>query len=152
MKALAQYGVCSERLWPYDPGAYQHRPPATAFTEAERHRIDEYHRLPVDEHALKVCLAEGFPVVFGTDIFRSFEADGHHGRIRLPQPGEENLGGHAMLLVGYRERERVFIVRNSWGTDWGDQGYGYFPYDYLASEDYTTDCWTLRRSENLVFR
>jgi hypothetical protein len=151
MKVLKQYGVCAESLWPYDTDRFRDQPPQEAFDEAQQHRIDEYHRVPVDVLAFKTCLAEGFPVVFGTDIFQSFEKDGHHGNVSMPRRGEKNLGGHAMLCVGYDESRQVFIVRNSWGTKWGDRGYCYFPYDYLCNEEYTTDCWTIRRGQNLNF-
>merc|ERR1712187_337345 len=42
----------------------------------------------------------------------------------------------AMLLVGYNERKQVFIVRNSWGRAWGQQGYGYLPYSYVGSAEF----------------
>src|SRR5207302_6720236 len=101
--------------------------------------------------AMKACLAEGYPFVFGLEIYQSFESSGHHGLIGMPRDGEKDLGSHAMLAVGFSDRDRVFVVRNSWGTDWGDGGYCYIPYDYLASDDYTDDCWTLRRAHNLDF-
>lgn len=151
MKVLAKWGVCSEQLWPYDIDRYTEQPPDEAFAHAKNHLIDEYKRVPIELHAWKVCLAEGYPVVFGTDIFQSFEDDGSHGWISMPRSREKNLGGHAMLCVGYDESKRIFIVRNSWGTDWGDGGYCYFPYDYLANEEFTDDAWTLRRGENLDF-
>ena len=69
----------------------------------------------------------------------------------MPFPSEENLGGHAMLACGYSDEDQVFLVRNSWGTDWGDRGYCYMPYEYLTNTDLTGDCWTLRRANNLDF-
>ena len=66
-------------------------------------------------------------------------------------PSGRDLGGHAMLACGYSDQDRVFVVRNSWGADWGDQGYCYIPYDYLSDPDQTHDCWTLRRAHNLDF-
>lgn len=151
MKVLRKHGVCSENSWPYDIEAFRNRPDEQAFAEAQAHTIDEYRRVPVDAHAMKVCLAEGYPFVFGMKIFKSFEAHGHHGKIRLPRSGEECLGSHAMLAVGYAEDDEVFIVRNSWGADWGDGGYCYVPFDYLGDEELTDDCWTLRRAHNLDF-
>ncbi|CAJ1337230.1 unnamed protein product [Effrenium voratum] len=41
-----------------------------------------------------------------------------------------------MLIVGYSDRQKVFIIRNSWGTSWGDGGYGYVPYDYICNDDF----------------
>eukprot|EP01034_Spumella_vulgaris_P041037 gene41037-50776_t len=39
---------------------------------------------------------------------------------------------HAVCMVGYDESRRVWIMRNSWGPDWGDHGYFYLPYEYLT--------------------
>ena len=151
MKVLSQYGACAEHLWPYDVQNFKEEPPEHAFHEARAHQVDEYRRVPIELHAMKTCLDEGYPFVFGTRIFQSFEEHGHHGRIELPRPGEKDLGGHAMLAVGYSDKDRVFVVRNSWGPDWGDGGYAYFPFDYLADPDYTHDGWTVRKATDLDF-
>jgi C1A family cysteine protease len=151
MKVLAKYGACSESTWPYDIGTFCNEPHDDAFQEAAEHLIDEYDRIDVDLHAMKVCLAEGYPFVFGSDIFQSFEDLDHRGHVNMPLPSEENLGGHAMLACGYSDKDQVFLVRNSWGTDWGDKGYCYIPYEYLTNSDLTGDCWTLRRANNLDF-
>jgi C1A family cysteine protease len=68
----------------------------------------------------------------------------------IPMPGltEQEDGGHCMLIVGYNNENRTFLVRNSWGTAWGQQGYGAMPYDYILSPKRTTDLWT--RAEALV--
>lgn len=147
IKAMQQYGVCAESVWPYDVDRFTEKPSQRAYQEARAHLITEARRLPIELHAWKSCLAEGYPIVFGTDIFASFEDEGRHGNIDLPQDGEKNLGGHAMLCVGYDDSAQVFVVRNSWGSDWGDGGYCYFPYDYLCNEDYTDDAWTIRNGQ-----
>ncbi|MEP0869829.1 C1 family peptidase [Trichocoleus desertorum AS-A10] len=151
MKVLTKYGACSEAAWPYDIEAFCDEPHDDAFQEAAEHLIDEYDRIDVDLHAMKVCLSEGYPFVFGSDIFQSFEDLDHRGHVNMPFPSEENLGGHAMLACGYSDKDQVFLVRNSWGTDWGDKGYCYIPYEYLTNADLTGDCWTLRRANNLDF-
>jgi hypothetical protein len=151
IKVLKTYGVCSERTWPYRIAAFKEEPSKAAFEEAASHRIDEYHRIPIELHAMKVCLVEGYPFVFGITIFESFEEDGNHGHIRMPTGRERELGGHAMLCVGYNEHDRVFIVRNSWGNDWGDAGYCYIPFDYLSNQQLAQDLWTLRVTHNLDF-
>jgi Papain family cysteine protease/zinc-ribbon domain len=151
MKVLQDYGACSEDTWPYDIDAFKREPNGEAFSEAGQHTVDEYRRVPVELHAMKTCLAEGYPFVFGMKIFKSFEDDGHHGRVSLPSRGDEDMGSHAMLACGYSERDQVFVVRNSWGTDWGDAGYCYVPYSYLSDGEMTHDCWTVRRAHNLDF-
>ncbi len=151
MKVLQKLGACSERTWPYDIHSFANEPHQDAYSEAEQHLIDEYRRVPVDAHAMKTCLAEGYPFVFGMRIYKAFEDDGQHGRISLPRAGEKDMGSHAMLACGYSDKDEVFVVRNSWGTDWGDKGYCYVPYDYLADSEQTDDCWTVRRAHNLDF-
>jgi C1A family cysteine protease len=147
IKAMQQYGVCAEAAWPYEVDRFTERPSARAYQEAKSHMITEAQRVPIDVHAWKSCLAEGYPIAFGTDIFSSFEEEGTHGNIDMPGSGEKNLGGHAMLCVGYDDGAKVFVVRNSWGADWGDGGYCYFPYDYLCNEEYTDEAWTIRNGQ-----
>lgn len=63
----------------------------------------------------------------------------------MPQKTERVVGGHAVVGVGYDDAQRRFIVRNSWGTGWGLQGYFTMPYDYLANSHLSSDFWTVRR-------
>lgn len=63
----------------------------------------------------------------------------------VPTRRDAFVGGHAVLAVGYRHATRQFVFRNSWGRGWGDHGYGYLPYEFVASAALTWDFWTLRR-------
>jgi C1A family cysteine protease len=65
------------------------------------------------------------------------------GVVPLPGPREKVLGGHAVLAVGYDDAKQCFIVRNSWGTKWGDKGHCYMPYAYLTDSDLAADFWTI---------
>jgi hypothetical protein len=71
----------------------------------------------------------------------------------MPNPrdvGRGEHGRHAMLCVGYSDVDQVFIVRNSWGADWGVKGYCYMPYNYLMSKKLNDgDCWMLRSANRL---
>jgi len=62
----------------------------------------------------------------------------------MPQPGEQVLGGHAVLAVGYDDAQQRFLVRNSWGTGWGMQGYFTMPYTYLTQSSLASDFWTIQ--------
>ncbi len=66
------------------------------------------------------------------------------GNMPMPKSGENPIGGHAVLAVGYDNEDRVFIVRNSWGEGWGDAGYFYMPYAYLLDDNLSDDLWTIR--------
>jgi len=63
----------------------------------------------------------------------------------MPKPGEEMIGGHAVLAVGYDDKTQRFIVRNSWGTTWGIKGYFTMPYPYLLDANLADDFWTIRQ-------
>ena len=60
------------------------------------------------------------------------------GVVTMPVSGDVNEGGHELLIVGYDDSASMFIFRNSWGTAWGDAGYGYMPYGYVE-RDYALD-------------
>jgi C1A family cysteine protease len=96
---------------------------------------------------MKGCLAEGFPFVFGFTVYESFEQLGAPWVVPMPQQGETVVGGHAVLAMGYDDKERVFLVRNSWGPKWGIKGYFYMPYAYLLDDNLSDDLWTVRLAE-----
>lgn len=146
MKVLQKMGCAPEIDWPYDIAKFRQRPPAKSNKDAVQYEITEYHRV-TDLTALKSALAEGFPVVTGIKVYESFESDqvAQTGIVPLPNRGEQFLGGHAVLAVGYKDDVKnngqgIVICRNSWGESWGDKGYFYLPYGYFVSN--VTDMWT----------
>jgi C1A family cysteine protease len=150
IKTLARDGVCSEKRWPYIIKQFKRKPFKTCYTEALDHQITSYERImKLDE--MLACLADGYPFVFGFSVFESFESAevAKTGVVVMPGPDERLLGGHAVLAVGYVESARRFIVRNSWGTRWGDEGYCTMPYAYLEDRNLSDDFWTIRRGENI---
>ena len=95
---------------------------------------------------MKGCLNEGFPFVFGFTVFPSFESDevAGNGEVPMPGAGEQTLGGHAVMAVGYDDQKQAFIVRNSWGPTWGLGGYCYMPYAYLLDDNLSDNFWVIR--------
>jgi C1A family cysteine protease len=148
IKVLKRYGACEERTWPFHPDRLEDKPHAKAYAEGKGHEIDQAATVAVDLHAMRHCLAEGYPFVFGLDI-DDFEPDAR-GFLKRPT-SKKDLGGHAMCCVGYDDTKKVFIIRNSWGPDWGDKGYGYVPYAWMTDEEACSDLWTLRRAHSLDF-
>lgn len=145
VKSLVKQGVCPEKLWPYTISKFAKKPPAACFKNATRHKVSSYHRI-IGLLEMRKCLAEGFPFVFGFTVYDGFEsaAVAKSGKLNLPKPGEKVLGGHAVCAVGYDDKAKRVIVRNSWGTDWGMKGFFTMPYEYVSNSNLADDFWTLR--------
>ncbi len=113
---------------------------------AAANHVVSYQRVTRSLPQLKGCLAEGFPFVFGFTVYESFESDEVRagGVVPMPSSGEQVLGGHAVLAVGYDDGTQRFLVRNSWGTEWGQHGHFTMPYAYLTERNLSSDFWTLR--------
>lgn len=145
IKSIHKQGVCHETSWPYNIAKFTQKPPTSCYEEAQNHKSVLYRRVLQMENQLKQCLHQGYPIVFGMAIFESFEGQevANTGKVPMPDTKEKMLGGHAVLCVGYDDEQKCYIIRNSWGTQWGDQGYFYLPYDYLHNGDLATDFWTI---------
>jgi C1A family cysteine protease len=148
MKSINDKGVCPETQWPYDIARFKTKPPIACYTEGLKHQSIEYLRVTPLIDQVKSALAAGFPVVFGFTVYASFESQAvaKTGNMPMPKRGEQVMGGHAVLAVGYDDARQVLIVRNSWGPTWGDKGYFYMPYSVITA-NMARDFWTLKRIE-----
>jgi C1A family cysteine protease len=146
---LREYGACSEETWKFDEEMVDEEPSEEAYTEASQFLVEEVENIPLDLNAWKSALAEGNPIIFGISTFQSFDSHRKPGLVPTPTTKEatrEEHGGHAMLCVGYSDKDEVFIVRNSWGEDWGDEGYCYISYKYMMNPEYNDgDSWIIKR-------
>jgi C1A family cysteine protease len=109
-------------------------PPKAAFDAAKSYRVSQTLYEADSVHAMRKALSDGHPVALAVMLCQSFctKEVKATGRVPMPKlPSEKFVGGHAMTAVGYDNAQRVFIIRNSWGPDWGDHGYCYIPYDYF---------------------
>lgn len=145
MKSINKDGVCHAELWPYEIEKFAQEPDQEAYQDAKNHHGIKYRRLTQSEYELKNCLAEGYPFVFGFLVYQSFESDevARTGYMHMPLSNDQLLGGHAVMAVGYTSE--YFIIRNSWGSKWGDDGYFYMPYEYILSPKLASDFWTLKK-------
>jgi C1A family cysteine protease len=164
IQALRLFGVPPEADWPYDGELLDAEPDAYHYSYAQNFRglcfarLDGYGDSPNGTSrgaatltALKRTLADGFPVAFGFPVYESIQNMGSDFVIPLPQGDDDRIvGGHAVVAVGYDDSVKVpgqsgagaVIVRNSWGVEWGDLGYGFLPFDYVRRE-LAVDWWTL---------
>ncbi len=144
IKTLRKKGACSEEAWPYRIERFAGKPPASCYREAQRHPIQSYYRIRILSEML-ACLAEGYPFVFGFAVYESFESKqvALSGLVPMPKKKERQIGGHAVMAVGYDQKSERFLVRNSWGNRWGMKGYFTMPFEYL--ESLADDFWTIRR-------
>lgn len=149
IKVMVKVGSCNEQLWPYQIDRFSEEPDPICYASASKHQSTVYRSLYPDVTEMRACLAEGFPFVGGIAVYDSFESDAvaQTGLMPMPSPTERLLGGHAITFVGYDDAVRRFIVQNSWGTDWGDKGFFYLPYDYAVNKDLADDFWMIHNVE-----
>lgn len=145
MTAIDTYGACDETLLPYNVNNYRLKPSNSCVRNATPHTRD-FKYLSVDANltSIKQCINTGFPIVFGMDVYESFESEhvSNTGFVPMPNTSTEDLlGGHVVTIYGYDDNKKHFIVMNSWGNRWGDKGFFYLPYDYLK---YMNDLWTMK--------
>lgn len=156
VKSINTYGVCDEQHWWYDIDQFATRPPRSAYQQSQFARAEIYTGVGIYDYMseydilteLKKVLVAKYPFVFAFTVYQSFLSPvvAESGIVPMPDYNDQVLGGHAVCAVGYNDDIRCFIVKNSWGPDWGLNGYFYLPYDYVTSLAY--DFWIIQRVSN----
>ncbi len=139
IKGMADKGVCIEELCEYNPSVYDKEPSPEAYEDGKNRVVTNAKNVPVDVNTIKSAISEGYPVVGCFRVFESWQ-NNTNGFIPMPSDKErqsEKEGFHAMVICGYNDKHGHFIVRNSWGTKFGDKGYCYLPYSYIRDSDLT---------------
>jgi C1A family cysteine protease len=152
INALTKYGVCSEKNCPYVIENFANKPTPAAYKEGLLHTVITSARVLQTLPSLKGCLSYGKPFVVGIMVYSSFETDvvANTGYVPLPDvKNEQLLGGHAVICVGYNDTKQVWIMKNSWGPNWGDKGYFYLPYSYLTDTSLSGDVWVIKQEKVL---
>ena len=149
IKSVSKQGVCAEAEWAYDISKFASQPPPPCYAAALNNQALVYRRIAASTLSMIYCLAYGFPFVFGFSVYESFMSDAvaKTGVVPMPDYSEAQVGGHAVVAVGYDQTRRAFLVRNSWGPDWGIVGYFWMPYEYAASPDLADDRWEIKLVE-----
>jgi C1A family cysteine protease len=131
---LQKTGVTDEACMPYMSGATGQdvKCSAACADSAQRTiRISSYDtptRSVTDIEAVKQALQKG-PVVTTLSVYADFMAYG--SGVYKHVSGDE-LGGHAISIVGYDDASQSFIIRNSWGKTWGEDGFGHVAYSDIS--------------------
>ena len=172
MGALVLTGVAPEKYWPYTTKksgkkTFDEEPSSFVYAVADNYEALRYfcydpigQNIPRDKvlKRVKLYLAYGIPSMFGFYGFDSFGHSNVAGGIPFPCPGEDAKWGHAIVAVGYDDKKKIknticnktttgaLLIRNSWGTGWGDNGYGWLPYDYVLN-GYALDFWSMLSME-----
>ena len=146
IKAMVDTGMAPASDWPYKIANFAIKPPERVYKFAEKHKATVYERLPQDLNQLQGCLASGECFIFGFSVYSAFEGAEvtRTGVLNMPTRREQLLGGHAVLCCGYDNATRRFLVRNSWGENWGMSGYFTMPYIYLLDNNLADDFWTVK--------
>ena len=142
---IAKIGVCEETLWQYLEYNVNVKPNIQSYNN-RLYKINSYTRLSDNpkekEKQIYHALDTNKVIVFGTIIFKSFMNLNEGYYERKPFVNDPIMGYHAVALVGY-EKNKSVIVRNSWGKDWGEEGYCYFPINYVIDRNYNDDFWVI---------
>jgi len=168
LEALVLFGVPPEDYWKYDVSKFDDEPTAFLYAFASNYQAVKYYRLDPSGttkaallNAIKTNLAAGLPSFFGFTVYSSYtQANAaNKGAIPFPTAVDKISGGHAVVVAGYNDSLVIkntntgavattgaFLIRNSWGTGWGDGGYGWLPYEYVL-KGLAVDWWTLISAE-----
>jgi hypothetical protein len=130
-QVLAQEGTCRQMLWPDDS-------PQPLVDEQQMAADADRHRLPAKPWPIhlddaKKVLTAGCPIQLSMSTGPRFSQVGRDGLVDVAEDPSGTHGRHAMLLCGYTGN--FYIVKNSWGSQWGDKGYCYIPKNVLAASE-----------------
>ena len=133
ISSLTDLGSCAESSWPYDISMVYTRPTMMAYREAYANKVDGAFRIDdIDANERIIAsLTMLHTVVFGMTVDRAYQEHVGYEPVAMPKSTRVNTGGHAQLIVGYDRNRKLWLVRNSWGTEWACKGYAWVPWQYL---------------------
>lgn len=148
--SLHKQGACMEDLWPYDVSKFAVKPPKQAYRAGLTDLLVNYAAIDVaDRMSKKQAIFNDHPVVMGFTCYPELESDvaARTGQVAMPTGTEQPIGGHAIIKTGWDDDMKIgnhvgaYEWCNSWSAAWGDQGYGWAPYDYFDNPQLADDMW-----------
>lgn len=131
MALIVSRGAVTMDQMPYDVNNFTRQPTPDLLQSASKFKAKEYMRVRYsDPSEIKSQLSQGRPVVVGILIDTSFNE--LQGKDIYRSASGQSLGGHAITIVGYNDSTGAFKFQNSWGTSWGDKGFGYIDYKFFS--------------------
>lgn len=145
VKCVSKLGACSEDKWVYDIDKFTRKPRLDCYRDGIQHRITSYRRVPRTLESIKSAIFERNLMVFGFAVYDGFMSaeTAKTGIAKLPTKNESMLGGHAVAAIGWDDTINSVICRNSWGVEWGKNGFFYLPYEFFIDDDLSDDFWVL---------
>lgn len=147
-KAMSKQGICLESLYPYNTHKFTQKPSDSSYTDGLKHMPLRYTNVPQELSTIQKTLISGCYVSFGIDVYSSFMDKWPTDVMPIPKPGETFEGGHCLTIVGYSNSRQCFLIQNSWGKSWGNQGSFWMPYSYAlgshSSDFYCLDGFILK--------
>lgn len=168
LQAGSLFGTCPEDWYPYNIPEFDKEPDTAAYAYSQSFQATKYFRLdktetPEDKlQYIKRFIVAEYPIEFGFNVYESYkQAFVNGGAFPYPTEGEDIVGGHALLIVGYDDNKVIkndfdstgntftqgaFMIQNSWGYDFGELGFGWLPYKYVL-QGLADDFWSITRAE-----
>jgi len=149
IKSVAKYGVCEERLWPYIEEKFDDQPDPECYADASLRLITRYESLYTLRDMLETLDNEQ-PIVAGITVYEDFMFITRKNPIvELPKNNDKSHGSHAVTLLGYDLSKQLFIAKNSFGQDWGSNGYFYIPFEYIRTESFEKWCFDINTQKSV---
>jgi C1A family cysteine protease len=149
INSLIKYGVCSEQNYPYDITKFADKPPHHCYLAAKSHEVVTSVAVACNGNAIKQALAAGYPIVVGITVYPQLESQetASTGICANPQPGDQPIGGHCVVICGFDDSKQMYCIRNSWGTSWGQNGYFWISYSYINNSNICSDLHIIKKVE-----
>ena len=145
MMILKSNGVCEEKLYPYNVKKFTEKPSIECDIDAHKHKILLPKKIKQNLYDIQCALSNNHIIAFGLLVKQSIMNIDNSNYIYDPFASEQVLGGHALTICGYDNKTKLFKIRNSWGSDWGNSGNFYVPYNVILDKTCSFDFWIIEK-------